>query len=86
MDRDWMSTSEVCKEIGTNRDWIYGLYRKGYIQPRKMRRRRNRYLFSKRDVEVMRRAWAYWVDGYKLDVAWEKGMAEYDEPRLPGLG
>ena len=77
------TTSEVVAEVGIPRQRLYYLEQKDFVDPKKEPRGEKVFRFySESDVEKIRLIWKYLKQGFRYRAAYEKAIAELQQPRL----
>ena len=75
-----MKLSEILSAIpGINRDFVYYLESKGYISPNRISKDRvDRRVYKEEDLNMVRRIWKYYRDGFSPKVAYQKAKSEVE--------
>jgi DNA-binding transcriptional MerR regulator len=77
------TTTQVVAEVGIPRQRLYYLEQKDFVKPEKERRGEKVFRFYPEiEVEKVRLIWKYLKQGFRYRAAYEKAIAELQQPRL----
>lgn len=77
------TTTQVVAEVGIPRQRLYYLEQKAFVKPEKEQRGEKVFRFySEVEVEKVRLIWKYLKQGFRYRAAYEKAIAELQQPRL----
>lgn len=78
-----IGTAELLAKIDIPRQKLYYLEQKGYIKPSKTVVGDKEFReYSAEDAQKVEYIWKYLKKGFKYRVAYEKAMADIDDPQL----
>jgi len=78
-----IGTAELLALIDIPRQKLYYLEQKGYIKPQKTTVGEKEFRqYSETDVKKVESIWKYLKKGFKYKIAFEKAMAEMEDPQL----
>ncbi|MFP3871242.1 MAG: MerR family transcriptional regulator [Syntrophobacteria bacterium] len=77
------TTSEVVAEVEIPRQKLYYLEQKAFVKPRTEQRGEKTFrYYSEAEVEKVRLIWKYLRQGFRYRAAYERAMAELQQPLL----